>query len=81
MMRALLAAALFAATLGGARRRKAPLRVSLNTELQVLDPIVATINATRVFAYWCSTSWSASTTGNYHPQMLEGWEVADDRLS
>ena len=59
-----------------------PLRVSLNTELQVLDPIVTTINATRVFAYMVfDTLVGIDNEGKYHPQMLEGWKVSDDRLT
>ena len=58
------------------------LRVSLNTELQVLDPIVTTINATRVFAYLVfDTLVGIDREGHYHPQMLEGWQISDDRLS
>jgi peptide/nickel transport system substrate-binding protein len=56
--------------------------VSLNTELQVLDPIVTTINATRVFAYLVFDELIAiDNEGQYHPQMLEGWQVSDDRLT
>ncbi|TDG16600.1 ABC transporter substrate-binding protein, partial [Paracraurococcus ruber] len=58
------------------------LRVSLNTELQVLDPIVTTINATRVFAYLVfDTLVGIDSQGAYRPQMLEGWEVGADRLT
>ena len=58
------------------------LRVSLNTELQVLDPIVTTINATRVFAHMVyDTLVGVDSKGQYHPQMLEGWKVSDDRLT
>ena len=46
-----LATMLLAATPDGeAHAQDRVLRVSLNTELQILDPIVVTINATRVFA-------------------------------
>jgi len=58
------------------------LRVSLSTELQILDPIVTTINATRVFAYMVfDTLVGVDGEGNYRPQMLEGWEVSPDRLT
>ena len=58
------------------------LRVSLNTELQVLDPIPVIINATRVFAYMAfDTLVGIDSAGQYHPQMLEGWTVSDDRLT
>ncbi len=78
-MRALLlAAALLAASPVAAQ----PLRVSLNTELQVLDPIVTSINATRVFAYMVfDTLVGIDNQGKFRPQMLEGWEVSDDRLT
>jgi peptide/nickel transport system substrate-binding protein len=74
----LLAAALLAAAPAAAQ----PLRVSLNTELQVLDPIVTSINATRVFAYMVfDTLVGIDNSGKFRPQMLEGWEVSDDRLT
>ncbi len=58
------------------------LRVSLSTELQVLDPLVTTINATRVFAYMVfDTLVGVDGEGNYKPQMLEGWEISPDRLT
>ena len=81
MRRALaLAAALLAAAPAAAE--KPPLRVSLNTELQVLDPIVTSINATRVFAYMAfDTLVGIDNAGNFRPQMLEGWEVSEDRLT
>ncbi len=67
---------------GGAQAQDRVLRVSLNTELQVLDPIITTINATRVFAYMVyDTLVGIDAEGNYHPQMLEGWQVSDDRLT
>ena len=50
------------------------LRASLNTELQILDPIFSTVNATRVFAYMVfDTLVSIDNEGKYHPQMLEFW--------
>lgn len=58
------------------------MRVSLNTELQVLDPIVTTINATRVFAYMVFDELvGIDREGHYHPQMLDNWQISDDRLS
>jgi peptide/nickel transport system substrate-binding protein len=54
----------------------------LNTELAVLDPIATTINATRVFAYLVFDQLVAiDSKGKYHPQMLEGWQISDDRLT
>ncbi|TDH62249.1 ABC transporter substrate-binding protein [Dankookia rubra] len=82
MRRLALAAALLAATLGPASAQPRTLRVSLNTELQVLDPIVTTINATRVFAYMVfDTLVGIDNAGTFRPQMLEGWEVSEDRLT
>jgi peptide/nickel transport system substrate-binding protein len=58
------------------------LRASLNTELQILDPIVSTVNATRVFAYLVyDTLVSIDNEGNYHPQMLKDWEISSDRMA
>ena len=85
--RASAAAALLGALVllapGGARAQQGGvLRVSLNTELQILDTIAATINATRVFAYMVFDQLvGIDAEGNYRPQMLEGWEVSEDRLT
>jgi peptide/nickel transport system substrate-binding protein len=78
-----LAAILFAAAaIPTARADDQMLRVSLNTELQYLDPIYATINATRVFAYMVfDTLVSIDNEGQYHPQMLEGWTISPDRMN
>lgn len=58
------------------------LKVSLQTELQVLDPIITTINATRVFAYLVFDELVAiDSEGHYKPQMLSGWDVSSDRLT
>lgn len=77
-----LAVALLGLSLSGVRADEQVLRVSLNTELQVLDPIVTTINATRVFAYMVFDMLvGIDHEGHYHPQMLEGWQISDDRLS
>src|ERR1700743_558687 len=65
-----------------AQAEDSTLRVSLNTELQVLDPIVTTINATRVFAHMVfDTLVGVDSKGVYRPQMLQGWTVSDDRMS
>ncbi len=55
-----------------ARADDSVLRVPLNTELQVLDPVVTTINATRVFAYvvFGLQLVGIDNDGRYHPQML-----------
>jgi len=58
------------------------LRVSLNTELQVLDPIVTTINATRVFTYLVYDQLiGLDSKGEYRPQMLRDWQTSPDRLT
>src|SRR4029434_7360582 len=58
------------------------LKVSLQTELQVLDPIITTINATRVFAYLVFDQLVAiDSEGRYKPQMLAGWDVSPERLT
>ncbi len=77
---AILAAALFAATPAHAEDRT--VKASLNTELQILDPIFSTINATRVFAYMVFDMLvSIDNAGHYHPQMLERWDISPDRLT
>ncbi|MBR0682802.1 ABC transporter substrate-binding protein [Roseomonas eburnea] len=83
MARALaLAPIALCAALGGATAQERTLRVSLNTELQVLDPIVTTINATRVFSYLVyDMLFAIDGEGNYQPQMVETYTVSDDRLT
>ncbi|WP_165943215.1 ABC transporter substrate-binding protein [Roseicella aquatilis] len=84
LSRGLAGALALASLLGaaGADAQDRTLRVSLNTELQVLDPLVTTINATRVFAYLVyDTLVGVDGAGHYRPQMLEGWEVSPDRLT
>ncbi len=81
-LRLLIAATGLLLPLSPARAETAPLRASLNTELQYLDPIYATINATRVFAYMVfDTLVGIDNAGTYHPQMLEGWEISPDHLT
>lgn len=63
------------------RAQDSTLRVSLNTELQVLDPMITTINATRVFAHMVfDTLLGVDGKGVLQPQMLRGWTVSDDRM-
>ena len=58
------------------------LKVSLNTELQILDPIITTINATRVFAYMVFDELvGIDSQGHYQPQMLDGWDISPDHLT
>jgi peptide/nickel transport system substrate-binding protein len=59
-----------------------PLRVAANVALQVLDPIASPSFITRNFAYMVyDTLVALDSTGEYRPQMLEGWTVSDDRLT
>jgi peptide/nickel transport system substrate-binding protein len=65
-----------------ARAEDRTLRASLNTALQTLDPIVATINATRVFTYMVYDMLvGVADAGHYYPHMLEGWQISKDRVS
>lgn len=58
------------------------LRVTLSTELQILDPIVTRINSARVFAYLVyDTLVGMDSAGNFKPQMLDRWETSTDRLT
>ncbi len=58
------------------------LKVSLNTELQILDPITTTTNAVRVFAYMVyDTLVSMDSEGNFKPQMLDKWDISADKLT
>ncbi|MCR0983750.1 ABC transporter substrate-binding protein [Roseomonas populi] len=86
LSRALLIPGLMALGAAQAQAQTRPqpqvLRAVLNTELQVLDPIVTTTNAARVFAYMVfDTLVSLDSHGGYRPQMLEGWQVSEDRLT
>ena len=66
----------------GARAQDKVLKVSLSTELQILDPIVTRINSARVFAYLVyDTLVGMDSAGNFKPQMLHRWEVSTDRLT
>ncbi|MBL6081780.1 ABC transporter substrate-binding protein [Belnapia sp. T18] len=77
-----LAPLVLSAAFSDVRAEERTLRVSLNTELQVLDPIVTTINATRVFSYLVyDTLFAIDEQGNYKPQMVDRYEVSDDRLT
>jgi peptide/nickel transport system substrate-binding protein len=57
------------------------LKVSLSTELQILDPIVTRINSARVFAYLAyDTLVGMDSEGKFKPQMLDSWAVSEDKL-
>jgi peptide/nickel transport system substrate-binding protein len=58
------------------------LKVSLSTELQILDPIVTRINSARVFAYLAyDTLVGMDSSGSFRPQMLDRWEASSDKLT
>lgn len=66
----------------GAWAQEKVLKVSLSTELQILDPIVTRINSARVFAYLVyDTLVGMDSQGNFKPQMLDKWEISADRLT
>ena len=66
----------------GARAQDKILKISLSTELQILDPIVTRINSARVFAYLVyDTLVAMDSDGNFRPQMLDRWEISDDKLT
>jgi peptide/nickel transport system substrate-binding protein len=84
LLRLAAACAIAAWTIGApdVRAQGKVLKVSLSTELQILDPIVTRINSARVFAYLVyDTLVGMDSAGNFKPQMLEGWEVSSDRLT
>lgn len=75
-----LAFSLFA--LGAQAQDQRPLRVVLNLELQVLDPIITTSNVTRAYSYLVyDTLIALDSHGEYRPQMLEGWTKSADNLT
>jgi peptide/nickel transport system substrate-binding protein len=81
-LRALLLAASLGVVFTGAKAEDRVLRASLNTELQILDPIYSTVNATRVFAYMVfDTLVGIDNEGQYRPQMLDSWQIADDGMT
>ena len=78
----LLALAFSLLALAAQAQPQQPLRVVLNLELQVLDPIITTSNVTRAYAYLVyDTLVALDSQGEYRPQMLDRWEVSDDRLT
>jgi peptide/nickel transport system substrate-binding protein len=82
-MRRILAAVLaLLLTAPPALAQPSTLRAVLNLELQVLDPIITTSNVTRAYGYLVfDTLISMDSEGRYKPQMLEGWEASEDRLT
>ncbi len=65
-----------------ARAQATPIRVVMNTELQILDPIITNANVTRAFGYMVfDTLIAMDEAGEYRPQMLESWQASEDRLT
>lgn len=66
----------------GVQAQEQPLRLTMNNELQTLDPIVSPSVVTRAFAsmVW-DTLVAPDSQGVMRPQMLEGWEISPDRLT
>jgi peptide/nickel transport system substrate-binding protein len=65
-----------------ARADESVLRAVMNIELQVLDPQITTATVTRAMGYMVyDTLIAMDSQGRFHPQMLEKWEVSDDRLT
>ena len=59
-----------------------PLRLVMNTELQVLDPHVSPSYVTRTFGFMVFDQLVAmDSQGNMRPQMLESWQASEDRLT
>ncbi len=84
MLRLAHASALAALVIGAsdARAQDRVLKVPLSPELQILDPIVTRINSARVFAYLAyDTLVAMDSAGNFKPQMLDRWEVSNDKLT
>jgi peptide/nickel transport system substrate-binding protein len=58
------------------------LRAAMNIELQILDPHITTATVTRAFGYMVyDTLIAMDQQGGFHPQMLESWQVSDDRMT
>ena len=65
-----------------AQPRVRPLRLVVNVGLQNLDPIASPSFVTRNFAYMVyDTLVAMDGKGEFRPQMLEGWQVSEDRLA
>jgi len=70
------------AATGASAQPQQPLRLVMNNELQILDPIMTPSVVTRAFAsmVW-DTLAAPDSQGVMQPQMLQGWEVSADRLT
>lgn len=80
-----LACFVFLAALGPPVRGQAEesrFRAAMNIELQILDPHITTATVTRAFGYMVyDTLIAMDSKGVFHPQMLDGWQVSDDRMT
>lgn len=75
-------AALLGAAPLAAQQAERPLRLVMNTELQVIDPHVSPSYVTRTFGFMVfDTLVGMDSQGRFRPQMLENWQVSDDRLT
>lgn len=77
------AAALLAApSIPLAQTRERPFRFIVNVGLQNLDPISSPSFVTRNFGYLVFDNLvGMDGQGNYRPQMLQGWDASQDRLT
>jgi peptide/nickel transport system substrate-binding protein len=76
------AALLLLALIAPAQAAESTLRAVMNIELQVLDPQVTTATVTRAMGYMVyDTLIAMDSQGQFHPQMLQGWQTSDDRLT
>jgi peptide/nickel transport system substrate-binding protein len=63
-------------------QQQQPLRMVMNTELQVLDPVITNSQATRYFGFMVfDTLIAMDSAGQYRPQMLESWSSSPDHLT
>jgi len=77
-----LAALALSAATASAQPAERPLRFVVNVGLQNLDPISSPSFVTRNFAYLVyDTLVAQDSQGQFRPQMLESWQVSDDRLT
>ena len=76
---ALLAAA--ALTLPGVANAQTTLRVVMNSDLKIFDPIWTTAFIVRNHAYMIyDTLFALDGDLKIRPQMVDKWDVSDDRL-
>jgi peptide/nickel transport system substrate-binding protein len=77
-----LSIALAATAVGAAHAQQSVLKVVLDGEVQVLDPVATTNYRTRDFAYMVyDTLIAMDSKGVYRPQMLESFSASADRMT